>query len=299
MPSSQTAAHSVLQTPEGVTPRRRNLIAGGRRVAYIDSGDGQTPCLLIHGLAGSAGWWSENFAALAASRRTIAIDLPGFGESESARSYDPVAIVGVIDELCDQLGLEAIDIVGHSLGTLLGCEFAFRRPQRVRRLVMTGGPITSVIQLFHTPVRTLRKHPRVASFLLEAATAGIPLPANLRKIIARNPTLRSLALKPYVFDPRQLKPKLAETMLAGTGARGMFPTLLHGFRYEAEASMSGVRCPTLVIGGAQDNIAPIEDLEEFSAKNNVEKFVVLDSTGHCPMLEKPADFNREILEFLT
>lgn len=88
-------------------------------------------------------------------------------------------------------------------------------------------------------------------------------------------------------------------MLSGTGTRGIFPTLARGFQYEAEAAMAGVRCPTLVIGGAQDNIAPVEDLQEFSDGANVEKLVVLDSTGHCPMLERPDVFNREVLEFLA
>ncbi len=285
--------------PSDVTARRHDLIAGGRRIAFLDAGEGQTPCLLIHGLAGSSNWWSENIPALAATRRTIAVDLPGFGASEGARSYDPTEIAGVLDELCEQLGLETIDVVGHSLGTLLAIEFAFRHPHRLRRLVLTGGPITSVIGLSRSPIRTLRRRPKVANFLIEVATTGIPLPERLRKFIARHPILRMLTLTPYVFNARQLEPRFAELMIAGTGSPGMFPTLARGFRYDAEQAMSGLRCPTLVISGAQDKIAPIEDLEEFSEREVVEKFVVLDSTGHCAMFEQPDDFNREVLEFLA
>lgn len=299
MPERTVTRATPPTTPGNVLVRHGNVIAGGRRVAYVDAGEGGTACLLIHGLSASSRFWSENIPALAVGRRTIAIDLPGFGESEGARSYDPLAIVDVIAEICDELGLEEVDIVGHSMGTLLGCEFARRFPHRLRRLVLTGGPITSVLRLFHSPVRTLRKRPRVANFLIEVVTAGIPLPARLRKFIARHPTLRLLALKPFVFDPRRLEPRHAETMLSGVGARGTFPTLAGGFRYEAEPAMAGLDCPMLVIGGAKDNIAPIEDLEEFAAAESVERFVALDSTGHCPMLEKPDEFNREVLEFLA
>lgn len=189
--------------------------------------------------------------------------------------------------------------MGHSLGTLLGIEFAHRHPHRLRRLVLTGGPITSLLELSSAPIRTLRRRPRVANFFIEAVTAAIPLPARLRKFIARHPTLRSLVLKPYLFNPRQLEPRLAEVMLAGAGSRGTYPTMASVYRYEAEQAMAGLDCPTLVVGGAEDNIAPIEDLEEFSARENVEKFVALESTGHCPMFEKPDEFNREVLEFLA
>lgn len=276
-----------------------NVIAGGRRVAYIDAGEGSTPCLFIHGLAASSLWWTDIMSLLSPSRRTVAIDLPGFGDSEGARSYDPEAIVGVITDVCDQLGLETIDIVGHSLGTLLGTEFAARFPHRVRRLVLVGGPITSVLGLMHSPLRALRKRPKVANFLIEAATTGLPLPARLGRIIARIPILRTIALKPYVFNPRQLEPRHAELMLSGTGARGLYPTLARAFSYDAEPAMAGVSCPTLVLGGTHDNIAPIEDLEEYAAAENVVKFVALDDTGHCPMLERPDDFNREVSEFLA
>lgn len=299
MTSAQTTANSTATSHNDVTVRRHDMIAGGRRIAYLDAGEGQTPLLLIHGLAGSSKWWSENIPALAATRRTIAIDLPGFGESEGARNYDPTEVVSVIDEFCEQLGLETIDVVGHSLGTLLAIEFAFRHPHRLRRLVLTGGPITSVIGLTRSPIRTLRRRPKVANFLIEVATTGIPLPERLRRFIARHPILRMLTLTPYVFNARRLEPRFAEMMIAGTGSPGMYPTLARGFRYEAEQAMSGLRCPTLVIGGANDKIAPIEDLEEFSEREIVKKFVVLDSTGHCAMFEKPDEFNREVLEFLA
>ncbi len=299
MIAEEANPRSALKTLIAEPAQRRSLIAGGRRISYVDVGEGQTPCLLIHGLSSSADCWSEIIPALATTRRTIAIDLPGFGESEAARSYDPVAVVDAVDEFCEQLDLESIDFVGHSLGTLLGIEFAHRHPNRLRRLVLVGGPITSLLGFLSAPVRTLRRRPRVANFLIEALTTGIRLPAGLRKFIAHRPTLRALVLKPYVFSPRQLEPRLAESMIAGAGARGLYPTLASCCRYKPEQAMASMRCPTLVVGGVKDNIAPIEDLEEFSARENVVKFVALESTGHLPMFERPTEFNREVLEFLA
>src|SRR5687767_12040642 len=62
----------------------------GRRVAYVSLGTGEPACVLVHGLASSWQWWLPTIPALAARRRVVALDLPGFGGSEMpARPLSP------------------------------------------------------------------------------------------------------------------------------------------------------------------------------------------------------------------
>lgn len=277
---------------------QKSTIIGGKRLAYVDVGEGQEAVMLLHGLAGSWRWWSENLAALSETRRVIAVDLPGFGDSELTASHGLDTVVDALESLCEELELSAVDIVGHSLGTLLACELASQSPQRVRRLTLTGGPITSVMSLFSSPISTLRRRPAVANFLIEALTAGIPLPAPVQRVIAHNSILRWLALSPYVAHATKLRPDLAAVMVAGAGAPGVIPTLRSGFRFESEDDPYRVSHPTLVVAGRKDRIAPIQDLDAFSGQEAVERVVVLEDCGHCPMLEFPDAFNREVLAFL-
>lgn len=281
------------------TAHQKNTIVGGRRLSYLDVGAGPDAVLLLHGLAGSWHWWSENLAALSESRRVIAIDIPGFGDSEAAISQDLDSIVDCLESLCEELDLGAVDVVGHSLGTLLACELAARVPQRVRRLTLTGGPIISVIGLFSSPLKTLRRRPVIATFLIEALTAGIPIPARIRRVIANSAFLRRLALAPYVARPTSLRPDIAAVMLAGVGAPGVMPTLRTGFRLRREHLLQNISHPTLVIAGRKDRIAPVQDLDDFATQEAVRKVVILDDCGHCPMLEHPDAFNRELLAFLS
>lgn len=277
---------------------QKDTIVDGRRVSYLDVGEGQDALLLLHGLAGSWRWWVENLAALSDSRRVVAVDLPGFGNSEAAGSVEVNGVVDGLLALCDKLDLDAVDIVGHSLGTLLACELAAREPLRVRRLTLAGGPIISVIGLFSAPFSTLRRRPVVANFLIEALTAGIPIPARIQRIIAMNPLLRWLALSPYVAHPARLRPDIAAVMLAGAGAPGVLPTLRSGFRHPGDHVFQRIAHPTLVIAGRKDRIAPVRDLAGFAGQEAVRRVVVLDDCGHCPMLERPDAFNRELLAFL-
>lgn len=280
------------------TTHQRNTIVGGRRLSYLDVGEGRDAVLLVHGLAGSWHWWKENLAALSESRRVIAVDLPGFGNSETAISQDLSSVVDGLDSLCDQLDLGAVDVVGHSLGTLLACELAARAPERVRRLTLTGGPLISVIGLYSAPLSTLRRRPVVANFLIEALTAGIPIPARIQRAIASHAFLRRLALSPYVAHPASLRPDIAAVMLAGVGAPGVIPALRTGFRHKGESVQRSISHPTLVIAGRKDKIAPVRDLDEFASQEAVQHVAVLDNCGHCPMLEQPDAFNRELLAFL-
>ncbi|GAA3522968.1 hypothetical protein GCM10022222_01100 [Amycolatopsis ultiminotia] len=277
---------------------RHDVVIAGRRLTYIDIGEAPETCLLIHGLAASWQWWLETVPALLPHRRVIAVDLPGFGASEPATIHSIDAIVGTLGDLCIHLNLDAVDVVGHSLGTVLGCAFAAHAPRRVRRLVLTGGPILSVLRLFHAPITTLRAHPQVAGFLIEALTAGLPLPATLRGQIANRPWARRLAMAPYFAHPDHLAPDLAARLLDGAGAPAVLPTLRQGFRYTPGTALHGHRHPILLIGGTHDTIAPPADLHEFARHNTVERTVLLDDTGHSPMLEQPAAFNHELTQFL-
>lgn len=285
----------MLPTP----PARRELMIDGSRLSYLDMGNGAEVCLLIHGLGGCAQHWALTIPALAATRRVLAVDLPGFGASEKLRARGVKPVVQAIDLLRRQSGADRVDVLGHSLGTLVACEVAARLPHTVRRLVLAGGPITSVVALFHHPIATLRRDPHLVNFLAEAATAGIPLPGPVREWISRSRTARRLTLAPYVHSPARLPAATASLALRGAGGPGTLSTLKQGFGYDFTPALDGVSCPALLIGGAHDRIAPAADLRAFAAADPAARRVeILPDAAHLPMLEQPRRFNELVDEFL-
>ncbi|MFF2550066.1 alpha/beta fold hydrolase [Nocardia sp. NPDC058058] len=278
---------------------RSDLVVNGRRIAFTDTGSGPRVCVLIHGLGGCRRHWAATIPALARTHRVIAVDLPGFGDSELPRTSTIANAVTVIDALRSHCDADRIDLIGHSMGTLVACETATRLPNHINRIVLAGGPITSVLSLFATPITTLRRDPHLANFLIEAATAGLPLPRAAQSLITRTPWARRLALAPYVPNPEAISEEMFGHFLSGIGAPGTLATLRQGFGYDFTPALALAR-PTLLIGGALDRIAPARDLHRFAAATPaVDQVHILPDTGHLPMLEQPAAFNRLITEFLT
>src|SRR5918912_1008729 len=97
------------------------------------------PLLLVHGLSGNWQNWLENLPRLARERRVVALDLPGFGQSEDPR--DEISMPGygrAVNELADRLELRQVLLVGNSMGGFVAAETAIQFPERVERLVLVS-----------------------------------------------------------------------------------------------------------------------------------------------------------------
>ncbi len=280
---------------------RRDVVLRCRRVAYLDMGDHPRTCLLIHGFCASSQYWIYTVPKLAETHRVIAIDLPGFGESELSVDQGLDAQLSLFNEFCSAVETGPVDIIGHSMGTWIACELAARYPDLARSLVLTGGPAASVIDLFRSPLQTIRKHPReVSTALLETGTAWLPVPAGIAKLIIRRRWARRLAFTPYVRHPGQLPPAAVAAVLGGFGASGAFPTLRHGAGYDLRPALDKVGCPVLVIAGTADKLVPESDIRAFIDADPTRRHLhILDDIGHIPMLEQPERFNQLVVDFLN
>ncbi|MFE1288332.1 alpha/beta fold hydrolase [Streptomyces sp. NPDC058751] len=95
------------------------------------------PIVFVHGTRFSAGQWSSQLAALRDEFPVAAVDLPGHGE-RSAQPWSLGSSTEVIASAVDSLGHGPALVVGHSLGGYAALEFARRRPELLRGLVLAG-----------------------------------------------------------------------------------------------------------------------------------------------------------------
>ncbi|MDF0531888.1 alpha/beta hydrolase [Tsukamurella sp. 8F] len=280
--------------------RPRHTLVRDRRIAYVEAGDGPRTALLIHGYAASWKYWLHTIPALARTHRVVAIDLPGFGDSEDPDAHGFTDQLDAIHAFLDAVGIDRCDVVGHSMGTLVACELAARHPDRVDRVVLTGGPISSVIGLFRNPLGTLKRHPEVATFIVEALTAGSPPSPPIRRLITTQRWARWAALRAYVPHPWALDAEDVARILDGAGPPAAWPTLRQGFRYDERPALAAVTQPTIVINGARDTISPPADARAFAAANDaVEAVHLIPDVGHIPMIESPTAFNEHLTRFLA
>jgi pimeloyl-ACP methyl ester carboxylesterase len=106
-------------------------------ISTLEAGSGDS-VILIHGLGATKASFLPTVAALATGYRTIAVDLPGFGDSDKPLrgSYDAPFFARAMVALLDELGLERAHVIGNSMGGRVAIELGLRYPDRVGRLVL-------------------------------------------------------------------------------------------------------------------------------------------------------------------
>ena len=118
------------------------IMSPAGRLHVDDGGQGGIPVVFIHSFAGSAGHWTEQLVHLRRKRRAVALDLRGHGQSD-ARAGDDVTIddlAGDVGTVLDELELERVALVGHSIGGLAAVAYAAEHPERVAGMLLVGTP---------------------------------------------------------------------------------------------------------------------------------------------------------------
>jgi 3-oxoadipate enol-lactonase len=109
----------------------------GIRLAYrVWGSPGAEPLVLLHGLGGGAAGWDGVAPAFARHRRVYALDLRGHGRSNWPGDYSVELMEADVLGFLDALKLDRVDLIGHSLGGLVGYLLAGDHPERVGRLIL-------------------------------------------------------------------------------------------------------------------------------------------------------------------
>src|SRR6516165_11276171 len=123
---------------EGVKPR--DIEVAGRRLRYLDLGEGDgAPVLLVHGFGADLNTWMFTQPALAATRRAVALDLPGHGGSvKDVGAGNAEGLTDAVEGVREALCIERVHLVGHSMGGAIATLAALRRPERVASLTLVA-----------------------------------------------------------------------------------------------------------------------------------------------------------------
>jgi pimeloyl-ACP methyl ester carboxylesterase len=117
--------------------RFRSIATNGPRLSILEAGTGP-PILVLHGLGATKGSFITTVVALADRFRVIAVDQPGFGDSDKpiGAAYDPRFFARAAVDLLDALEIDRVSLVGNSLGGRVALEVGLLHPERVARLCL-------------------------------------------------------------------------------------------------------------------------------------------------------------------
>lgn len=270
---------------EKVEPRRRSVqcasAKGLHRIAYLEWGDQRNRDVLVcvHGLTRSARDFDFLARALCDHYRVVCPDLAGRGDSE--RLADPLLYVvpqyaADMVTLIARLDVEAVDWVGTSLGGLVGMALASLSGTPLRKLVLNdAGPVVSHASLERiaayvglTP--TFPTFDKAVEYVRAISAPFGPHSEEEWRFLARNWVRQDKdgAWRPH-YDTRIAEPFKA-TMPEGD--------LLLWEHYDA------VRCPTLVLRGANSDLLAKKTVEEMARRGPKAKVAEIPGVGHAPTL---------------
>lgn len=114
----------------------------GMKVHYESHGVGREGIVFVHGWTCDLTSWNEQIPAFAAKTRTIAIDLPGHGQSDAPKTtYSMDLFARAIDGVMRDAGVDRAVLVGHSMGTPVIRQFYRQHPEKTLALVVVDGAL--------------------------------------------------------------------------------------------------------------------------------------------------------------
>ena len=256
----------------------------GLNIRYLETGKGKKKhVLFIHGLGSAADRWMKIPDDLSSDFHSIAIDLPGFGESDKPENLDYTIdqfrkiIVSFLKEIF--LQNEKIALIGHSLGGYIASEIAIQIQNHIQQLVLIDSS-----GMLEKPTPILEEY-------FEAAMN--PTQENVQK-----------AFEKMVADPKRIPSQLVDRFIRRINmpyAKQAFElTLVNSAT--TQIGLNRLRkinpIPTLIVWGVHDIVIPLEYSNFFKEGINDSRLEIIDDAGHAPFAEKPDQVCQLLRNFL-
>ena len=274
---TETDTSRTVETPSGT-------------LHYNEAGpaDGH-PVVMLHGSGpGATGWshFSGQIAALSDRFRTIAVDMPGWGDSVPV-TYEERNHPKTLLEFLDALSIEKAVLVGNSMGGATSLKFTADHPERVSHLVTLGSGAPGA-RLF------LPGGAPSEGYKLLLAAYRDASPEQMQKFVdvfCYDAKFRRPELAKERSDRALAHPEHLANFVAGIGRprRGV----------ATEDEIASISVPTLLIHGRDDRVVPYENSLKLCGLIPNSQLVLFNQCGHWAQVEKAEAFNRLLADFVA
>ena len=265
--STLTAMAVAAGLAVGVAQAGENIQGPAGKLYVDDGGSGGVPVVFIHSFAGDTTHWAAQLEHLRKTRRAIALDLRGHGQSQPPVNgdYSIDALEADVTAVVDTLKLDRFVLVGHSMGGPTAIAYATANPTKVAGLVLVASAAKTPPDMGKEIIASLEKNFNkvYAEYGEKLITGSQPdVAKKVRKsILAVDQNTAMTIIKVlFAYDPLPGLSKYPGPKLAITTTSGDTPMDLH-------------------------NQADLPH-------------VTIKDTGHWPQMDKPDEFNRVLDDFL-
>ncbi|NJN16081.1 MAG: alpha/beta hydrolase [Oscillochloris sp.] len=251
------------------------VVIDNQVVHYEVFGRGR-PVLFLHGWLGSWRYWFPTMEVVAENFRTYSFDFWGFGDSrrkvtqESIQNYSDQVI-----RFLDELGIDRVPLVGHSMGGMVALKTAINYPDRISRVATVGAPIDG----------------DSLSWLLKLTDRPIFADA-----FARLPWLRRQLFRFFLGETAD--PAVNEVIddSIKSSALSLRRAVSSMWRTDLRPELPRLRVPALIVHGGRDDIVHPNQADLFDHVGAAE-VVMMPRSRHFPFLDEAELFNEVLLRF--
>jgi 3-oxoadipate enol-lactonase len=252
----------------------RIVTSNGHAIGYAEAGGGGTPIVFLHGVGSDKSVWSPQLDHFGKTRRTVAFDYPGYGDSDPApngttRDDYASAIISAMNELA----IDRAHICGLSLGGVVAIAMNAADPSRCASLILAD---TFAV---HSGGRAIYDRSIAASSGLRGMAE-----ARVDVLLAQpaDPEVRSEVVETMArIDPAAYRIGAEAVWLADQRDRA-----------------ANIQTPTLVLCGTEDKVTPPALSQDLAALVPGARIALIEDAGHIGNLERPGEFNRIVEEFI-
>jgi 3-oxoadipate enol-lactonase len=230
------------------------------RPGHVRKTGGPRAIVLLHGIGAGAEMFAPQVDALGREHDAIGWNLPGYGGTELLAPMTFPGLSVALLAFLDGLGLEKVDLLGHSIGGMLAQDFIARHPERVRTLVLSA-----TTAAFGSRDGEFQK--RFVADLVGSAASPNAVPAAIAAMSeVPEATYREAIRCLATFDARE--------------------------------TLGRIAVPTLLVAGEEDRNAPAPTMRRMAEKIAGARIIELAGIGHLAPLECADAYTAEIRAFL-
>ena len=261
-------------------------------ISVLSAGTGPETIVCLHGLGGTKASFLPTVSALADSYRVVAIDLPGFGESDKpiGAPYDAAWFARSAFATMDALGIERAHVAGNSMGGRVAIEAGLMDPDRTGGLLLLSPALAWLRSRPWAPVlRALR--PELG--LIQPAPRPV-VEAMVRRLVpAANGGWTAAGVDEF------LRAYLSRSGRAAfyAAARNIYLDEPHG-ENGFWTRLASLQCDSLFVWGKKDKLVPIGFMKHVEKALPKARHVELNC-GHVPQVERPRESHAAIRKFLA
>lgn len=225
--------------------------------------------VFIHGWGGTKKSWEKNVSKLSRSHDCIALDLPGFGDSQTPdKPWDTFEYAEFLKEFIKTLGLEDPVLIGKSFGARVAIAYASKWPQSVKKLILVSA---AGIEEKSIALRTQIVIVQILKFLFSILPGVNEEP--LRKLF-----YRAKGIQEESKYKREVK-----KLVTNQDLREILPL---------------IKAKTLIIWGSEDQVLPVRYAEEIKEGIKNAELNIIDQGDHWVHQKYADEFNQRVIDFL-